>query len=116
MWRSPDPSSERSPCLLLKPCEPLGLFALQGSVARYVLSGGGRRRLCQGSSCLQTVSVLVTGETSAELGQRKQVYPLGLELQGCLKEKSHSAAVNEERLKGEKNGREGQLALPTTLE
>lgn len=51
--------------------------------------------------------MLVTGETSAELGQRKQVYPLGLELEGCLKEKSCSATVNEDRLKGGEIGGRG---------
>ena len=86
---------------------------MQGSVARYMLSGREKRRLCQGFSCLQTVSVLVMGETSAELGQRKQVYPLGLE---CLKEKSCSAIVNEYRLKWGKWRGERLLVLPTMLE
>lgn len=72
-----------------------------------MLSGRERRGLRQGFSCLQTVSVLVMGETSAELGQRKQVYPLGLELQGCLKEKSCSATANEYRLKRRKEQASG---------
>lgn len=45
-----------------------------------MLSRRERRRLCRGLGCLQTASVLVMGETSAALGQRKQVYSLGLEL------------------------------------
>lgn len=65
-------------CLEAGVSQPSARSLLQDPVARYVLSGREQRGLQQVSSCLQTVSVLVVGQTSVETGQRKQVYFLGL--------------------------------------